>query len=95
MAQLYEFNKGSLYKRVIRTMKETVYRVQEFSFLICILYVWVSIYIYVCAPSAMPSSHEGQKKESDPLELELQMVLSFDMGDGNQISVLWKRSQFS
>lgn len=46
----------------------------------------------VCAPHAF-SVYGGQKKKLDPLDLELQMVLSHHMGAGNQILVVWKRSQ--
>ena len=32
---------------------------------------------------------------SDSLELDLQTVISYHMGSGNQSQVLWKSSQFS
>lgn len=37
----------------------------------------------------------GQKRMSDPLELELQMVMSHYLGAGNWASVLWKSTQYS
>jgi hypothetical protein len=73
-------------------MKETIYRIQKVYFSNCILHVWV-VYLHVCLCAiCMPSSTQGQKRESDPLGLELQMVLSFHMGAGNQISVLWREA---
>lgn len=38
---------------------------------------------YVCAPCAC-GAHRGQKMASDPLGVELQMVVSFHVGAGNQ-----------
>ena len=38
------------------------------------------------------SAHGSQKGQSDPLELELQMVVSLYVGAGNQTWVLWKSS---
>ena len=43
--------------------------------------------MYVCAPLMCPV-HSGQKKVSDPLELGLQMVVSYWVGAGNQTWVL-------
>lgn len=43
-------------------------------------------------PSPMCTAQGGQKKEVEPLELELQMVVSH-MGAGNYTLVLWKNSQ--
>lgn len=34
------------------------------------------------------SAHEGQKKASNPLELELQVVMSHSVSAGNQILIL-------
>ena len=53
-------------------------------------------YLYECLPACMsvhcvcvpgmcvPGAHRGQKRASDPLELELWMVISNDVGAGNQ-----------
>jgi hypothetical protein len=38
----------------------------------------------------MPGAHGGHKRALDPLELELQGVVSYHMGAGNQIQVLSK-----
>lgn len=35
----------------------------------------------------------GQKSVSDPLELELNMIMSGHMGSGNQTWFLWKNNQ--
>ena len=48
------------------------------------------MYLYSCIPSA----HGNQKRtSSDPLTLELQMVLSCHVGSGNQTQVLCKSSK--
>lgn len=39
--------------------------------------------------------HGGQKRASDHLDLELQKVVSHDMGAGTRTQVLWKNSQSS
>ena len=44
----------------------------------------------VCAPPMCMVLSGGQKRESDPLGLELQMVGSHHVGVGNQTWVLWK-----
>lgn len=50
--------------------------------------------MYACAPHSC-SVWRGQKMVSDPLELELQTVMSFQLGAGNRSQVLWKSSQCS
>ena len=45
--------------------------------------------MFVCAPCAC-SDPGGQKMESDPLEPELQMVVSCHVGAGNRTQVLRK-----
>jgi hypothetical protein len=40
----------------------------------------------------MPGAQGSQDEMSDLLELELQMVLSCNVGAGNQTQVLWKSS---
>ena len=49
---------------------------------------------YICVPW-VSSSHGGQKRASDPLKLELQTIVSYHMGAGNQTCVLCKSSQCS
>lgn len=39
--------------------------------------------MYVCA-TCLPSAHEGQKRVSDPLRLELQTVVRHQVGARNQ-----------
>jgi hypothetical protein len=41
------------------------------------------------------SAHGDQKRELDPLELEIQTIVSYHVGAGNQIQVLSKNSQCS
>jgi hypothetical protein len=41
------------------------------------------------------STHRGQKKVMDPLELELQVVVSYHVGAENQTQVLQKSNQSS
>jgi hypothetical protein len=53
-------------------------------------YIYVSV-LCVC----MPGACGGQKRASDPLELELQMVVNCHVSSGNQIWVLWKNNQCS
>ena len=43
----------------------------------------------------LPATCGGQKKALDPLELQLQMVVSLHVGSGNLTQVLWKNSQCS
>lgn len=45
--------------------------------------VWMS----VCVPCVWPDSHWGQKRLSDPLELELQMVMNCYVGAENRTLV--------
>lgn len=61
--------------------------------LVCILRVWVShLYIGVsCACNAL----RGQNKVLDPMELELQTVVSSYVVAGDRSEVLWKSSQCS
>ena len=47
------------------------------------------MYSYV---SRVPDTLRGQKRELDPLELELNMILSHHVGAGNGTQVLWKSS---
>lgn len=44
-------------------------------------------------PACVPAVHRGQERVLDPLELELQMVVSQYVGAENQNCVLWKNSQ--
>lgn len=41
------------------------------------------------------SSHRSKKRMVDPLEPELQMVVSHDVGSGTQPQFLWKSNQCS
>ena len=43
--------------------------------------------MYICAPCVC-NAYRGQKRASDPLKLELQTVLSHNVGAGNQTQVL-------
>lgn len=49
------------------------------------------MYVYYMCIGAL----RGQKKASDPLKLEFQVVMSYCMGAGNLSWVLWKSSQYS
>ena len=42
-----------------------------------------------------PIAGGGQKRESDPLGLEFEIVVSPSVGAENQIQVLWKNRQYS
>lgn len=45
--------------------------------------VWLfCLCVHLCTTS-MLGAHGGQKKASDPLELELLMAMSYDIDDGN------------
>jgi hypothetical protein len=46
-------------------------------------------YVWAC------NAHRGQKKASDPLGLELDIVVNRDVDAGNQTPVLWKSSRSS
>ena len=52
--------------------------------------------MYVSTPAciSVPGALGIQKRASDLLELELQMVVSLYVGAGNSTQVLWKNSQF-
>jgi hypothetical protein len=43
----------------------------------------------------IPDAHRNQKRASDLLEQELQMVVSCYVGVGNLLQVLWKSSHCS
>ena len=43
----------------------------------------------------MPTACRGQKRVSDPLELDLRPVVNYHVGAGNQIQVLCKNSKCS
>lgn len=36
--------------------------------------------MYVCITRCIPGAQGGQKRELDPVELEVQIVVSFDIG---------------
>jgi hypothetical protein len=68
--------------------------------LVCFISSFIYIYIYECfafmyvcvscvwlVPMAVRRGHRN------PLELELEMIVSHHVGAGNQIQVLWKSSQ--
>ena len=44
------------------------------------------LHVYLCN-ICVPSTHKGQQKAPDPLELELQTIVSLYVGAGSQI--LW------
>lgn len=54
----------------------------------------------VCLPvcmhcvTYMPDAHGGKKRELDPLELELQIILSQHVRGGNQTQVSCKSNKF-
>lgn len=43
----------------------------------------------------VPRAHKHLKRMLDPLEPELQMVMSYQVGADNPTKVLWNFSQFS
>jgi hypothetical protein len=51
------------------------------------------IYMHVCLCTTFMPYSRREEGVLDPLELELQMVVSCYMGSGNLIQVLWKSSQ--
>lgn len=62
--------------------------------LLSYLCVWV-FHLHVCVCTAcVPDTHKGQNTASDAhLELELQTIVSYRLGAGNQTYVLSKNSQ--
>ena len=48
--------------------------------------------MHICVPLACLPALYGGQKTLDPLELELQMVLSHSVDAGKQTRVLWKSS---
>ena len=47
------------------------------------LCVWM-LCLHICLfITCVPGAHRSQKRESDPLELEVQMVVSYYVGPGN------------
>ena len=52
------------------------------------MYEYFYLYIYMCV--YLPVAHGVQKRALDPLELELQMVVSHHVGAENQTWVPWK-----
>ena len=57
-----------------------------------ILYVWGCACVRVCTPF-VTGTCGGHKRVGDPLEMELQVVVSHHMSAGNGIGVLWKSSK--
>lgn len=55
------------------------------------IYLYEYFHIFTCTPF----THEGQEREVESLELQLQMVLSPYMGSGTPKLVLWKSSKCS
>jgi hypothetical protein len=60
------------------------------NFLDLISCVWVFCLHPCLCTTCMPETVRGQKRESDPLDLGLQMIVSRHVCAGNQIQVLWK-----
>lgn len=66
-----------------------------FLFLPVCVYVCVRVYLRVYLRACI-CMHRGQKKVSDPLELQLQAsCMSLNIGNGNWTQVLWKKRQHS
>lgn len=51
----------------------------------------VFLYLILCATS-VPAAYRGQKRVSDLLELQLQMIMNHHVGAGNQIPNHWAMS---
>jgi hypothetical protein len=45
--------------------------------------MWILAYMHICVPCVLPGTYRGQKRVSHPLEMELQMVVSYSVGTGN------------
>jgi hypothetical protein len=57
--------------------------------------LWMDIYLHICmCITCMPGFHGDQKRASDPLEPELQMVVSHHVGAGIQTWFLRKSSHW-
>jgi hypothetical protein len=67
-----------------------------FSSILFLLSMFVDVFacLYACAPLAC-SARGGQKRASDLLGLELQPVVSCQVGTGNRILVPWESSHCS
>lgn len=52
-----------------------------------ILYVWMFLHVRLYT-MFVPGDCKGQKRASDPLELDLKTIMSYQVGAGNQILVL-------
>ena len=60
------------------------------------MYVYVGFACrHACATYAQPGACEGQKRASNLLELEIQIVVSHHVGVGNRTQVIWRSSQYS
>ena len=51
----------------------------NFIYFLCVNVLPVCMYVYMCI-TCDPDDHRGQKRTSDPLELELLAVLRHDIG---------------
>lgn len=60
------------------------------TFFVC-LFLTIFLYMGSCA-MPVPGTLRGQKLVLDPLELELQVIISYHVGTGNQTLVLCKSS---
>lgn len=62
----------------------------------CFYFYFTNICLCVCVNTmCMSGTHGGQKRESEPLELELRTVVSHDVSARKQVWVLYKLSQCS
>jgi hypothetical protein len=60
-----------------------------------LLHVYFHMCVCVCVCVCVCGAHTSQKRASDPLEPELEMVVSYCVGSRNHTWVLWKSSQCS
>jgi hypothetical protein len=70
----------------------------SYTFLKDVFYFMCVIVLPACMQSrtmCVPDACGGQKRMPNPLELELQVVVSHHVGAGNQIWVPWNCSKYS
>lgn len=61
----------------------------------CVLKKIKDFYVYVCVCTSGYRAQKFQKRVSEPMELELQIFVSCEVGDEDQIQFLCKSNKYS
>lgn len=61
----------------------------------CVLKKIKDFYVYVCVCTSGYRAQKFQKRVSEPMEQELQIFVSYEVGDEDQIQFLCKSNKYS